>query len=459
MQRSGETNLHYIVREGTFFDFQIYLLSIGEEQAIIEAQTHDSEGKIPLLIEERRSTEVDTSHINYALLQLAVKHQIPPFHTPVNFEQFKHLCRGDNESFLRALCDVMTDLRMNQISVCTTHPDFNHILSVLMQPSVKKVKHIQDTQDTLYPLRRLDGRFFEAKDDNNIISLTVKLPDDMYDECLCQTVAPFLKMKLATCETMCALTLYYMRKRIPNPSLEIFSIDRGDHVFLVADRNGKDPEFWDETVLIIDPLSGFIATGNKWLSLLKTYKNFHGKINGTDRSFNLYLRLNPSLHTPIPLWLYEKKILRVMVLKSAEGNTWETELLSKFNLRGLSAKELFLLDISLSNIIIALQNKIVTERDVLRFRDQIATLHLIFNNTLYLEYVKKNKHAMRTWAAAPRDLLRWRMRHDVEIRPLIKQNQHNNIFRPKKSSLTLFGTRKKVHTSKIDCRKLQSSPN
>jgi hypothetical protein len=89
------------------------------------------------------------------------------------------------------------------------------------------------------------------------------------------TIAACKKYSLGNCYELALMALYYVLKYCPNSNAEVYSIEGGDHAFLVIGRNASSdpskPSTWGNKVYICDPWANEVYLASEYLTKTKNY--------------------------------------------------------------------------------------------------------------------------------------------------------------------------------------------
>ncbi|ETO92365.1 Uncharacterised protein [Legionella longbeachae] len=115
-------------------------------------------------------------------------------------------------------------------------------------------------------------------------------------------IADCKKFSIGNCHELALMALDYMIRNQPNVHAEVYSIEGGDHAFLVIgrkiDSDPEKPETWGDEAYICDPWSNHVYPAAEYLD--KT-KNFYYITTPDGRQINYIEDFDPSRHKMVPV--------------------------------------------------------------------------------------------------------------------------------------------------------------
>lgn len=292
----GRTPLHDIAENCTSLsEFVNEIVPISSTLLSGYARTVDENQKIPYTIfKDNTLISVDEKKIiEEFLLKFTLSYYVPPFNTPVRYEDYQHL--NVDRTLLKTVCEVMTEVRTQLIKATGTHPDLNQLDADEYNDVIKDIIKMR----TRYDLRKF-ATFFSSNKAiipynfdrvNGIHQFWVAYPDLQYKEIVDTSVRQILKFRVGNCDELSILAMWLLKQALPNLNIKMFKIKHVDHVVLVINAINHDCHQWDDKVLICDPLFGKIIRGCDWMQL-DGYVNLSTK----EKRINASVRLNPSNH-------------------------------------------------------------------------------------------------------------------------------------------------------------------
>lgn len=390
----GDTPLHAILRR--YSNEQLILTFIATIPNISEmAKTVNDLGEIPLdLIKDSDSVLYDkvlaiTLPTNYSKLS----EPIDPDKLPINRSNDKL-----NEN-LRLGVLISNYARM-MLSNSSTHPEENTFPQEKIEQIDKasRVARKKIDKKTAGIIANGTNNHFSLNETEDELIIEIKLDDNTFEELMNLQCSFASKFPVGDCNeyadlAMNCLNTYY---KLSGTKAEIFSIEKGDHIILVMDRDPNsdptNPSTWGKQAVICDPWIGKVYPASMINNELKTFRVMY-----TDnKNYNLLLSFNPSYHKvvlhPESEWL-NTKTMRFTFAKVSD-NELENYLSQYFS--SPQEKLNFYMNI-FPRVKRALKEGVLVEEQLHSLHNSKNVLQLLFGNQYGLKILKMTKWQLDTF--------------------------------------------------------------
>jgi hypothetical protein len=282
----SDTALHTLIKNnGSLVELQNLVRQVGEEQAACMAKTVNNLGQLPLdLSYESIQANLHRQEINIRLAYLAMKYPIKPLGEKINSADV--LKTYGNQSFrfnynLSLACALVNAVR-HKLKYSDTHPQTNAY-------SIERKKQLSYEIEA-----HRDSAYVSAE---SIYERSMSpCSFDAHREVVSSYYSHATQADNGNCQEFSFVGMHIANEVYQYNRVEMFAVSKGDHVFLVLDRDpnsdGSNYASWGENAVVCDAWSGEVFPAAKIPEKLSTYKTY----GEGDDYFNVIANFNPHYH-------------------------------------------------------------------------------------------------------------------------------------------------------------------
>lgn len=384
----GDTPLHAILRRHS--NEQLILTFMATIPNIREmAKTVNDLGEIPIdLIKDNASKLYEkVLEITLPANYLTLSEPIDPNKLPFNRSNTRL-----NEN-LRLGVMISNYARMI-LSTSSTHPEENTFTQEKIEQIDKssRVARKKIDKKTAGIIANETDNHFALNETEDELIIKIKLGDNTFEKLMNLQCSFASKFPVGDCNEYAdlAMNCLYTYYKSSNIKAEIFSIEKGDHIILVMDRDPNsdptNPATWGEHAVICDPWIGKVYPTYMIDKELKTFRALYTE----DKNYNLLLSFNPHYHRlelhPESEWL-NTKIMSFTFAKVSD-NDLENHLSQYFT--SPQEKINFYMNI-FPRVKRALKEGVLVEEQFNSLHNLKDVLELLFGNQYGLKILRKTK--------------------------------------------------------------------
>lgn len=257
----GDTELHYLIRNGNVSQVETYLDEIGKKESSELAREINKKGKLPVhLLGHVEWTGTEKNKLSDRLYDLMGHQDIKKQNESLNIDEIlsRYQFPTDSVTFknLQVACTALNETRA-VVKESPAHPDMN-------SESIEKQNEVQQK---LNAMRSASYKWRELLLQNTLTEENGFLLKNM--------VHFIIRFQVGNCEEMAFFAGYKLMSANYQRSIEIFHFTNGDHVFVVLDRDpnsdANSPEKWGENAVVCDPMVGDVYPASETPKRLKDF--------------------------------------------------------------------------------------------------------------------------------------------------------------------------------------------
>lgn len=274
----GNTPLHQLMSTITHHDeLDKMIKAMGEESIIEMAKIYNDDSDLPtdILIKRFNKPKLMIDHeakiIFGKLSELICKSEIKKIREPINLQEvFNEAPAYGSQRLINNLkiATYLANEARKTISISYTHPEFNQY-------------RIQKKIATLKKIRKMRAQILRRFDESTAVERVARIAK---------------KYRAGNCYEYAYFCLNLLKKIEPGLDAEIFTLNSGDHGFLVIDRNPTsspdNPATWGESAVVCDAWSGEVYQGEDILHRLKDFDMIANPVTSLE-NINVAVSFNP----------------------------------------------------------------------------------------------------------------------------------------------------------------------